>query len=304
MNRIPMLIYLNFKNIILSLILFTLSGCSNLGDLMNKSMSNQGNSSCSEKPQETLTKNNVKKIVLLNDQKITESGQVSVGKNIGYAFDGQSGQKLNYQTDDNICIWVFTPDNNILNDIELPQSGTYIIQVAALRGSKTFNLDLGFGDFSVSSESDSSASKTTQPKSIVFDSKSSQLTEKQAVDIVANWYRSKSEIFGQSFDSELVKKYTTGKLEEDTLKSDGSMNWLRNNGCSYTYYISNIEDVISFSNSGQRPTLIVQIYEKLKLNGPKAAGCGNPTQSYRANVTYWFEQDNEIWKIYQYEVKK
>lgn len=297
-----MVIYLIFQKIIFLLILFAVSGCSRLKDFPR----NPSNLGCPEMPTETLTKNNVKKIVL-KDSKITESGQVSVGKNIGYSFDAKAGQKLNYQTDDDICIWVFTPDNNILNDIELSQSGTYLIQVAAPKGSKTFSLDLGFGTFRVSPKKDPVSSNIIKPKASISisDTQSSQLTEKQAVDLVTSWYRSKSEIFGKSFDSELVKQYTTGKLKEDTLKSDGSMNWLRNNGCYYTYYTSNIEDVISFSNSAAPPSLTVQIYEKLKLNGPKEVGCGNPTQSYQAKFTYLFEQDNEIWKIdHFYEVKK
>ena len=281
-----MSIYINLKNPIIYLLLLVISGCNNI------KFPNQNNSGCPEKPTATLAKKNVKEISL-QEQKIIESGQVSVTKNIGYTFQAKQGQKLNYGTDDDICIWIFTPDNNIVTSTELPQTGTYIIQVAAPRGSKTFDLDLSFD------------SLKPPPSSLTSSStKTSQLTQDRAVEIVANWYKAKPQIFGKSFDKSLVEKYTTGKLYLDTLKTDGSMNWLRNNGCYYTYNISNIENIISFSNTGQRPTLTVKVYEELQLHGPRKVGCGNPLHSYRANVTYWFEKDNGDWKIYHYQVNK
>ncbi len=290
-----MSIYINLKNPIIYLLLLVINGCSNSG------FSNQNNSGCPEKPTATLEKKNVKEISL-QEQKITVSGQVSVTKNIGYTFKAKQGQKLNYGTDDDICIWIFTPDNSIVTSTELPQTGTYIIQVAAPRGSKTFDLDFSFGSLKPPSPP-SPPSVSSTPK-IIISPKTSQLTQDRAVEIVNNWYKAKPKIFGKSFDKSLVEKYTIGKLYQDTLKIDGSMNWLRNNGCYYTYNISNIENIISFSNTGQRPTLTVKVYEELQLHGPRQAGCGNPLHSYTANVTYWFEKDNGEWKIYHYKVNK
>ena len=233
----------------------------------------------------------------MQEQEITESGQVSVTKNIGYMFEAEKGKKLNYKTDDDICLWVFTPDSNILDNTELPKAGTYIIQVAARRGAKTFDLDLSF-DVPKPASLPVSPPKETSPPPISI----SSITQNQAVAIVNNWYKAKPEIFGRSFDRSLVAQYTTGKLYQNTLKIDGSMNWLKNNGCYYTYGISQIENVVSFSNTVTRPTLTVEVYEELQLNGPKKAGCGNPPTSYRKDVTYWFEKDNGDWKIYDYQV--
>jgi hypothetical protein len=64
------------------------------------------------------------------------------GQSTGFTFDAQSGQKLSYATAENVCVWVFTPDNKLLNTQTIPQSGKYTIQVSAPKGSTTFNLTL------------------------------------------------------------------------------------------------------------------------------------------------------------------
>ena len=81
------------------------------------------------------------------------------------------------------------------------------------------------------------------------------------------------------------------------------MGWLQNNGCYYTYPFSNIDKVWSYSTSGTRPFLKIQVSERLQLHGSSSAGCGNPAKSYQKNVSYWFEKENGIWKIYEYEVQ-
>ena len=307
-----MFISLNFKKSTLYLLALVISGCANFGSSSNIFNNSQNNSVCPEKPIATLAKNNVKEIIL-QEQKITQSGQVSVSRNVGYKFKAKQGQKLNYGTNDDICIWVFTPDNNILNSTELSKSGTYIIQVAAPRGSKTFDLDLSFGSSKPSSTIQVNSNQTNESNQSVTRNRRkrsqpildpTKLSQDQAVEIVSNWYDAKSRIFGNPFDKSLVEKYTTGKLNQDTLKPNGSMEWLRSNGCYYTYNISNIEKVIDFSNTVQRPSLTVRVYEELQLHGPRKVGCGNKPQSYRANVTYWFEKDNGDWKIYHYKVNK
>lgn len=128
------------------------------------------------------------------------------------------------------------------------------------------------------------------------------LTQDQALYIVQKWYDAKPRIFGIEFNEELVNELTTGKLYNDTTKFDGSINWLKNNGCYYTYDYSNIDRLISFNNTGSRPALEVQVSEKLQLHGSSSAGCDNPPKKYTKNVTYWFEQENGNWKIYHYEV--
>ena len=129
--------------------------------------------------------------------------------------------------------------------------------------------------------------------------------QEKAFEIVKKWYAAKPRIFAPPFDESLVDQYTTGKLHYNTTRNNGggSMGWLRSNDCYYEYDFSKIEGVVSFDNSGTRPSLKVKVHEKLQLHGPNKAGCDNPPSSYRKNVTYWFEKDNGVWKIYDYKLE-
>jgi hypothetical protein len=98
-------------------------------------------STCSAKPEQPLTSQNVQPISL-SEQAIEVEGFVSQSKQLGYAFNAKSGQAVNYQTDDEICTWIYTPDNQLLGTGQLPKDGKYILQVSAPKGSKTFHLKL------------------------------------------------------------------------------------------------------------------------------------------------------------------
>ena len=68
---------------------------------------------------------------------------------MGYTFQGQAGERLNYQTNQNICVWVYTPERQLLSDPILPTTGRYTIQVSALKGSTTFELKMSLGNTTV-----------------------------------------------------------------------------------------------------------------------------------------------------------
>ncbi|MGI0483537.1 ARC6/PARC6 family protein, partial [Geminocystis sp. CENA526] len=129
------------------------------------------------------------------------------------------------------------------------------------------------------------------------------INQQEALNIIQKWYDAKPRIFGGEFNQYLVQELTTGQLYNNTTKYDGSMNWLINNNCYYDYQYSNIDNVISFNNSGTRPSLTVRVSEKLALHGSSSAGCNGKYKSYTKPVTYWFEKENGNWKIYNYEVK-
>jgi hypothetical protein len=96
---------------------------------------------CSEKLIPSLKEKNVKTISL-NTQDVKESGTAYLDTSVGFSFDGQSGQDFTYLTVDNICIWVYTPDSQILTSSKLPRNGKYIVQVSAPSGQTTFNLSM------------------------------------------------------------------------------------------------------------------------------------------------------------------
>ncbi|AFZ50006.1 hypothetical protein Dacsa_1311 [Dactylococcopsis salina PCC 8305] len=93
---------------------------------------------CPEKPGK-LEASNVEK-VSLDGNETTVSGQLTADEALGYAFEGKEEQKLSYSSDDEFCMWVLTPDNDVLEGLELPKDGSYVVQIAIPKGAKTFEL--------------------------------------------------------------------------------------------------------------------------------------------------------------------
>ncbi|MEB3146484.1 MAG: hypothetical protein VKL02_10150, partial [Cylindrospermopsis raciborskii 1523720] len=106
---------------------------------------NLGSPGCSDKPTVSLNAKNVEKITF-NQGRISKSNQVSVEQHVGYTFAAIAGDKLSYSTDSDVCIWVFTPDTEIVKGKDLLKTGQYTIQVGAPQGVKNFNLEVGLGD--------------------------------------------------------------------------------------------------------------------------------------------------------------
>lgn len=96
---------------------------------------------CSDKPQLSLKKENIESINF-DDSSVTQSGIIRQNEMIGYRFRGEADQQLKYQTNDNICVWIFTPDNKLLNQTKLPNSGDYIMQISTPIGSRSFDITL------------------------------------------------------------------------------------------------------------------------------------------------------------------
>jgi hypothetical protein len=281
--------------------LIIIGGCSAASSNSNSNTGFSG-STCPEKPASTLDSKDVKAISLNTSGSTKESGQLNGGKSLGYTFEAKSGQKLSYQTKDDICIWIFAPDITLLSNTDLPKSGKYTIQVAAPKGSTTFNLEMSLGTLQTSaipvSPSTQIPSSTTAnlPQS---NTNNSGLTQEQATQIIGNWLNSKSRIFSPPFDRQLVASYTTGSLYTDITKPGGSIEWLNNNDSRYDYRNSRINQVLSFENSGSQPAIKVQIYEERTLYGPRGIDpkqSGSSTRDY----IYFFSSENGSWKIYDY----
>ncbi len=122
------------------LLLLTVSACSGFSQGANNVSSTSNE--CPEKPQGKLSSNNVQ-LVSLDGPTVTESGILSPDKNQGYAFEAKSGQKISYKTKEDICIWVYSPQNQLLKSKVLPQAGKYTIQLASRQGVQTFELEMG-----------------------------------------------------------------------------------------------------------------------------------------------------------------
>lgn len=298
---------MKLNNLWLYLMLIIIGGCSAASSNPNSNAGFAG-STCPEKPASTLDSKDVKAISIATSGSTKESGQLNGGKSLGYTFEAQSGQKLSYQTKDDICIWIFAQDLTLLSNTDLPKSGKYTIQVAAPKGSTTFNLEMSLGTLQTSASPFSPNPQTTPnntrntPSSnsnSSNNSNSSGLTQDQASQLIANWLNSKAQIFSPPFDRQLVANYTTGPLYTDITKPGGSIDWLKNNSSRYDYRNSRITQVLSFDNSGSQPAMKVEIYEERTLYGPRGID-SNQSGSSTRNYMYFFVSENGSWKIYDY----
>ena len=288
------------KRLIPYLTLLTISGCNASGG--SSSLVSSVSSGCPEKPTVALSEKDVEEI-LINEQTLTKSGQASATKSTGYKFEAKSGEKLSFSTDSNICIWVYSPDNEIIGGGNLSKNGKYILQVLAPKGSTTFDLKMSLGILQASSKSTASLSSNASSTQAVTATSGNDLTQGQALEIVKKWYEAKPRIFAPPFDTGIVEQLTTGKLYQKTTASDpevGPVAWLRSKNFYYTYTRSGISNVIDFSNSGKQPYIKVRIFEELYLHTSKGIDSEN-SGSHKGDFIYFFEKENEIWKIYDYK---
>ena len=92
------------------LTLLLLSGC-NL--LPFNSSSSKPSKDCASKPPTELVLKNVKDITLESNLEKIGEGRINSQETIGYKFQGKSGQKLQLELTEGVCIWIIDPSNEI-----------------------------------------------------------------------------------------------------------------------------------------------------------------------------------------------
>ena len=176
------------KKIYFCLTLLMLYGCTANSQISGSKVEPISNN-CPAKPENSLDPSDVKSIVLKN-QMLTESRSANPSKSVGYTFEGKAGQKLNIpKTNKDICIWVFQPDNQLLNSEILPINGKYIIQISALKESPNFEIAMGLDVVSPAPTSPPSSSATvTTPSGATNSSASaSSSVSKPSSEQIANY---------------------------------------------------------------------------------------------------------------------
>lgn len=216
------------------------------------------------------------KTISIQKQAVKESGQIAEGQNIGYAFEAEAGQKLQYSTADDLCIWIYAPDNEKIEGVDLHQTGKYIFQVSVPKGSTTFNLEIGLSGVEA------------QPIANSF-------TKSQATQLIQTWLSAKGKIFAPPYDEQLAAKLTTGTRFKRT---KGSIKWLRENNAYYLFKLSRVDSTGNFWIANDRGSIDATITEDLTLyaNGIidyNSSSYGAETSSYR----FSFQLQGDTWKI-------
>jgi hypothetical protein len=127
------------KNILLSLVVLPILGCPmSAVTTQNSAESNK----CPDQPIQSLQASNVKSITLPAKLSDTASQEIQ----LGYTFEAQMGQKINLRNIDNLCIWIYSPDNQLISSTNLPKTGKYTVQVTSSKSSQKLDIDIGFTD--------------------------------------------------------------------------------------------------------------------------------------------------------------
>lgn len=300
----------------------------NLGSL-KRIFSSFVSEECPEKPAWRRDVIKLETVAIQTNQTLKKSGNIRAGEYRGYSFEAQAGQKLITSTNDDICTWVYSQETLLPNSPFLPASGTYTLLVSTSKNINSFELEMSLspgksfprnpqppidspvspGAASPGAASPESANRTTHetpptpsiplppvpPPDI-----NSSLSQDQAVALVNQWLKVKSQVFAPPFNTGLASKYITGPLYRDITKANGTIDWLRNNKAYYVYKESEIKQVWSFASSATRPALKVKISENRILFSPQGIDYSQSGTS-TGNYTYYFVTEQGVWKIYDYQ---
>jgi hypothetical protein len=225
------------------------------------------------------------KPVSLDTQVLREKGQLKAGQDLGYRFEGKAGQNLSFRTKEDICVWIYAPDNSLLTDGKLPINGKYIVQVGALKGGTSFGLDITLGDLSTASNPSNPSNPSTTPDSF---------TRQAALDLVDQWLEAKAKVFAPPFDVALASRLTTGRVYEDISKADGSVNWLRNNNAYYRYGKHKVSSTGNFSATASSAKIDVEINQPLSYYENNQLVKSETTSDI---YQFTFQFENGSWKI-------
>jgi hypothetical protein len=122
------------------LLFWVLQSCQ-VNNQVNPSIAN-----CTNRSPARLENKNVENTTL-SSTPVNYDGMLNIAESKGYKFTGKKGQKINYQLQSTTtCAWLYSADNKVLDTVILPQDGTYILQIANLEGSGTFQLSVKIDD--------------------------------------------------------------------------------------------------------------------------------------------------------------
>jgi len=232
---------------------------------------------CQEKPTRPLEEEEVKKI-FFDAIPLTESGKINVGEQIGYTFYSSSDSTLTYSTNEEICIWVYAPDLELINpeniqstgeqQISLTKDGKYTMQVSGRQNSQEFTIEMSLD---------------------------TPLTRSQAVNLIQNWLEAKNRIFAPPYNQELAARYLTGQDYQDALRL---IKYLQENKIYYRYSSHSTSVTDNFSYTAKSATIEVMIRERFqeyKKNEEDVEEIRDrlTTQRYRFEL----QRINDGWKI-------
>ena len=286
-----------------------LQGC------QNQTVTGKPKLSCADSSTIKLDPADVKEIVLTP----TGTNYTAVAVNNqskGYKFVGKKGQKIAYNTKPNgFCTWLYSSDNQIINEPILPQDDTYVIQVAEAENSGTFEI-------AMSLDSDNSSTPSTPPTASIpnessspsppslpeeevspspMTSISSDLTKEEATQLISTWLEAKKSIFGSSYNKDLGKELTIGQAYERNITAnpddkESSIDYLKRRGEYYTYERQKIHDILSIRTTSPNQVLVKALVSEYRTFH-RSNGRSSTEKTIKSPSCYLFQKDDSSWKI-------
>ncbi len=120
------------------------------------------------------------------------------------------------------------------------------------------------------------------------------ITKEEAVNVIKKYMASKNTIFAPPYDRRLAASLTTGKIYEDIIKYEGSLDWLQSHNAYYQFSQQITKPLDYFTVSGNQVNIDVRISEQVyyyEYGSLKSNKLND--KSYRFTLQF---EDN-IWKI-------
>lgn len=258
--------------------------------------------SCPSEPKAPLNANKVEEIKLTSSQ-ISKSGQSSSIQPAGYIFSAKKGDVIKYQVKNKeMCTWLYDTENKIVTNTTLPKDGKYILQIANLSGSGTFDIDMSLGKLS---DPTTTASTSPAPSSPVATStsNSSGFTKSDANTLINRWLEAKKDVFGSNYNKSIGAELTTGLAYSKNITAspsdedpESSVDYLSRNGMYYTYSDQQVHEVRDIREINANEVFVKAIVTEHRLLHTKN-GRDKKSSTNASNSCYQFAKVNGNWKI-------
>jgi hypothetical protein len=151
-----------------------------------------------------------------------------------------------------------------------------------------------------SSSPQSPSTSTTQPSEPPKPPISQSISQQEAINLITNWQQAKSRIFAPPFDRQLVASLTTGKVYEDIVKPEGSIDWLQKNNAYYQFRKQEAQATGYFNQVGSIAEVDITIAEEYTLY---VNGAIDKSETNFTTYRYTLNLDNGTWKIADRQAK-
>ena len=116
----------------------------------------------------------------------------------------------------------------------------------------------------LSTENPSEAPSSIPSEKTESDSRSTnEITKEEAVTLIENWLKAKKEIFGPSYDTQLLSRFVTGSVYTEIMAADGSLPALKQDNGYYRYGRQEVISSGNFEVNGAEATVDARVIEDL-----------------------------------------